>query len=178
VAGARTPPVTAASPTPTPNAGDVDGSGSGPALTVEFPGERMLDVTLEDAKAKAWRVVVAGTGGRAEDRFGIVVQTGDVGPAISATEIQDGEVVDVIDLSFFGDDTAAAGGCHRRLDVCVDTSSFTFGDDGTGRLRVRLDMPSPSDGSLLVSGGTAGWPGEPFVLGPWSDTEPFAWGEG
>src|SRR5690349_16254342 len=113
VGGERTPPVTGPTPTATPNAGDVDGWGPGPALTVEFPGERLLDVTLEDAKAKAWRVVVTGTGDLAADRFEVVVETGDVGPAISATEIQGGEVVDVIDLSFFDDDTAAAGGCHR-----------------------------------------------------------------
>lgn len=176
--GERTPPVTGPTPTTTPNAGDVDGWGPGPALTVEFPGDRLLDVTLEDAKAKAWRVVVAGTGELAADRFDVVVQAGDVGPVIDATEIQDGDVIDVIDLSFYGDETAAAGGCHRTLDVCVDSSSFTFADDGTGRLRVRLNMPKPSGASLLISGGTAGWPGEPFVLGPWSDTEAFPWGEG
>jgi len=39
-------------------------------------------------------------------------------------------------------------------------------------------MPKPSSGELMISGGTAGWPGEPFVLGDWSDTEAFAWGEG
>ena len=178
VAGARTPPATGPSPTPTPNAGDVDGWGDGPALTVEFPGDQLLDVTLEDAKAKAWRVVVSGTGDLAGDRFEVVVETGDVGPVINATEVQGGEVVDVLDLSFFGDDTAAAGGCHRTLEVCVDSSSFTFADDETGRLRVRLAMPKPGDASLLVTGGTAGWPGEPFVLGPWSETEAYPWGEG
>ena len=178
VAGERTPPVTGPTATATPNAGDVDGWAEGPDLTVEFPGDRLLDVTLEDATAKAWRVVVAGTGDLATDRFEVVVEAGDVGPAMSATEIQDGDVVDVVDLSFFGDETAAAGGCHRTLDVCVDSSSFTFADDGTGRMRVRLNMPKPAEASLLITGGTAGWPGEPFVLGPWSDTEAFPWGEG
>jgi hypothetical protein len=176
--GERTPPATGPTPTPTANAGDVDGWGNGPALTVEFPGDRLLDVTLEDASAKAWRVVVAGTGDLAKDRFEVVVEAGDVGPVINATEIQGGEVVDVIDLSFFDDETAAAGGCHRTLGVCVDSTSFTFADDGTGRLRVRLNTPKPSDASFVITGGTAGWPGEPFVLGPWSDTEAFPWGEG
>jgi hypothetical protein len=170
-----TPPVTGQSPTSTPNAGQVDGSGDGPQLTVEFPGERLVDVTLEDAEARAWRVVVAGTGGLADDRFEIVVEAGDVGPVITATETSGGEVVDEIDLSFYGEDSAAAGGCHHTLKVCVDSSSFTFADDGTGRLRTRLTMPDPTSGVLTITGGTAGWPGEPFVLGRWSDTEAFAW---
>ena len=173
---APTPPLTGPTATANPNAGQVDGWGDGPQLTVEFPAERLVDVTLEDADARAWRVVVSGTGGLAEDRFEIVVEAGDVGPVITATEIRGGETVDEIDLSFYGEDTAAAGGCHRTLEVCVDSSSFTFADDGTGRLRTRLNMPDPSSGVLTISGGTAGWPGEPFVLGPWSTTEAFAWG--
>ena len=172
---APTPPLTGPSSTSKPNAGQVDGSGDGPQLTVEFPGDTLLDVTLEDAEARAWRVVVAGTGDLAADRFEIVVEAGDVGPVITATETHGGEVVDSIDLSFYGEDTAAAGGCHRTLDVCVDSSSFMFADDGTGRLRTRLTMPDPASGVLTITGGTAGWPGEPFVLGPWSDTEAFAW---
>ena len=171
-----TPPLTGPSSTSTPNAGQVDGSGDGPQLTVEFPAERFVDVTLEDAAARAWRVVVAGTGALADDRFEIVVEAGDMGPVITATETRDGAVLDPIDLSFYGEDTAAAGGCHRTLNVCVDSSSFTFADDGTGRLRIRLTMPDPGSGVLTITGGTAGWPGEPFVLGPWSDTEAFAWG--
>jgi hypothetical protein len=176
--GVPTPPVTGPSPTPSANAGDVDGSGDGPQLTVEFPDERLVDVTLEDAEAQAWRVVVTGTGSKAQDRFEIVAEAGDVGPVMSATEVQAGDVVDTIDLSFYGDETAAAGGCHRTLDVCVDSSSFRFADDGTGRLRIRLQMPDPASRELMISGGTATWPGEPFVLGPWSDTEAFSWGEG
>ena len=173
---APTPPLTGPTPTSTPNAGQVDGSGAGPRLTVEFPGDRLVDVTLDDAEARAWRVVVAGTGALAEDRFEIVVEAGDVGPVITATEVRGGAVVDAIDLSFYGEETAAAGGCHRTLEVCVDSSSFTFADDGTGRLRTRLTMPDPSRGALMITGGTAGWPGEPFVLGPWSATEAFPWG--
>jgi hypothetical protein len=173
---APTPPLTGPTATSAPNAGQVDGSGDGPQLSVEFPGDRLVDVTLEDAEARAWRVVVAGTGGLAEDRFEIVVEAGDVGPVITATEVRGGAAVDQIDLSFYGEATAAAGGCHRTLDVCVDSSSFTFADDGTGRLRTRLDMPDPASGVLMITGGTAGWPGEPFVLGPWSDTEAFGWG--
>ena len=54
-----------------------------------------------------------------------------------------------------------------------------------------MTQPPPADRILLVGmmgagkstvgrelARRTGWPGEPFVLGPWSDTEPFAWGEG
>jgi hypothetical protein len=168
----HTPDATTA---PSPNAGDVDESAGGPNLSVEFPGENLLDVTLEDSRAKAWRVVVRGTGDHATDRLEVVVEAGDVGPVITATDVEQGEVVATIDLSAYTDDTAAAGGCHQTLDVCVDSSSFRFTDDGSGRLRIRLQMPDPSTRPLLVTGGTAGWPGDPFVLGPWSDTEAFPW---
>ena len=33
-----------------------------PSCTVEFPKPDLLDVTLEDSEAKAWRVIVTGTG--------------------------------------------------------------------------------------------------------------------
>lgn len=172
-------PVPDADPTPGPsqNVGDVDGWGDGPELTVEFPSEDLVDVTLDDPGAKAWRLVVRGTGALAEDRLELVVEASDVMPVITATEIQQDEVVDVMDLSGYLDGTGAAGGCHRTLGVCIDSSWFRLPEDGDGRFAIRLQMPA-SGTSLLVTGGTAGWPGEPFVLGPWSDTEAFAWGEG
>jgi hypothetical protein len=165
-------------PTPTRNAGDVVDEGRGGELTVEFPKPDLLDVTLEDSEAKAWRVIVTGTGERAADRLEVVVEAGDVGPIVTATEVQQGEVTGSIDLSDYSDETMAAGGCHHTLDVCIDSSSFQFSDDGTGRLRIRLQMPDPAAGRLLITGGTAGWPGEPFILGDWTDTESFPWGEG
>ncbi len=162
-------------PAPSPNAGDVDGGGDGPELSVEFPAADLVDVTLADPDAKAWRLVVRGTDAKAEDRLEIVVEASDVMPLITATEIQQGEIVDVMDLTGYLDGTAAAGGCHRTLDVCIDSSWFRLPEDGDGRFAIRLQMPRAGT-SLLVTGGTAGWPGEPFVLGPWSDTEPFPWG--
>ena len=171
-------PIAEPIPTPSANAGDVESQGRGAELTVEFPKPDLLDVTLEDSEAKAWRVIVTGTGDRATDRMEVLVEAGDVGPVITATEVQQGEVVGSIDLSNYFDETMAAGGCHHTLNVCIDSSSFRFSDDGTGRLRIRIQMPDPAAGRLLVTGGTAGWPGEPFVLGPWTDTESFPWGEG
>jgi hypothetical protein len=170
-------PDVAPAATASPNAGDVDGQGEGPELSVEFPREDLVDVTLEDPDAKAWRLVIRGTGTLAEDRLEVVVEASDVMPLITATEIQQGEVADVMDLTGYLDGTGAAGGCHRTLGVCVDSSWFLLPEEGHGSFAIRLQMAGPGT-SLLVSGGTAGWPGEPFVLGPWSDTEAFPWTRG
>jgi hypothetical protein len=160
--------------TASPRAGNVDGGGSGPELTIEVVTGGTIRATIEDPSAKAWRLVVAGVGERAGDRWDIVVETGDVGPTITATEIRDGRVVDVMDLSGFADGTAAAGGCHGTLPVCLSSDGFRLPQAGDGRFSVQLELPEPGT-PLSITGGTATWPGEPFVLGPWTDTEPFPW---
>ena len=178
-------PVTSIAPAPTPvpvpvataspDAGNVDGSRSGPELTIEMVDAQAIRVTLEDPAAKAWRLVVAGVGERAGDRWEILVETGDVGPAITATEVRDGRVVDVMDLSGFADGTAAAGGCHGTLPVCLASDGFRLPQDGDGRFSLELVLPEQGT-PLTLTGGTATWPGDPFVLGPWAGTEPFPWG--
>ena len=160
--------------TASPDAGNVDGGRSGPELTVEMVDAQTIRVTLEDPAAKAWRLVVAGVGERAGDRWEILVETGDVGPAITATEVRDGRVVDVMDLSGFADGTAAAGGCHGTLSVCLASDGFRLPHDGDGRFSVQMVLPEPGT-PITLTGGTATWPGEPFVLSPWTDTEPFPW---
>lgn len=164
-------------PAPSPVIGDVDGSVGGPQLSIESVGDDVIQATLEDPRAKAWRLTVAGTGERGGDRWEIVVETGDVAPDITATEIRDGRVVDVMDLSGFYDGTAVAGGCHSSLPVCLDSDGFVLPQDGDGLLSVRLELPE-AQVPLVIRGGTAGWDAEPFVLGPWHETDPFPWGEG
>src|SRR5689334_20216265 len=125
-------------PTPTPIIGDVDGATGGPELTIEAVDADTIQVILQDPAAKAWRVVVAGTGQQAHDRWEINVETGDVEPVITATEIHDDQVVDTMDLSGFGDGTAAAGGCHPSLGVCLDSDGLTIPADGEGHFAVCL----------------------------------------
>jgi hypothetical protein len=168
--------ITPEEPTAQPNTGGVDGSGSGPELTVVELGTDTIQATLDDTTAKAWRLVVAGTGERGADRWEIRVETGDVGPVISATEVVDGKVIDEMDLSGFADGTAAAGGCHSTLGVCLDSDGFKI-PDGDGAFSLRLELPQ-GQVPLVIRGGTARWDGEPFILGPWHDTQAFAWGEG
>ncbi len=160
--------------TASPDAGNVGGDRLGPELTIEMVDEDTIGATISDPAAKAWRLVVAGIGERAGDRWEILVETGDTGPDILATEIRDGRIVDEMDLSGFADGTAAAGGCHGTLPVCLASDGFRLPQDGDGTFAVRLALPE-SGTPLTITGGTATWPGEPFILGPWTDTEPFPW---
>ncbi len=168
-------PVSSATPTATPpvDEGNVDGDVY-PELAVEAIDASTLRLTLDDPAAKAWRLVIAGTGGLAFDRLEIEVVTSDVAPLITAREIRDSEVVSEMDLSAFVDRTAAAGGCHATLGVCIGSDGFRLPHKGNGRFAMRLDILDAA-GPLTITGGTAGWPGEPFVLGPWANTDPFTW---
>ena len=161
--------------TPRPDAGNVDGIVY-PELTIEAADADTIKVAITDPAAKAWRLVVAGAGALSGERLEILVETGDVGPSILATEVRDGVVVGEMDLSGYVDGTAAAGGCNGTLPVCVDSDGFRLPSDGDGTLAIRLTLIDAGT-PLTVTGGTAGWPGEPFILGPWTDTEPFPWGE-
>jgi hypothetical protein len=163
-------------PTTRPDEGNVDGTAY-PQLSIEEPDATTLRVTLQDPSAKAWRLVVKGTGALAFDRLEIEVVTSDVAPLITAREIHDSELVDTMDLSGYADGTSAAGGCHATLHVCIDSDGFRLPKNGNGRFRVQLSVAGAA-GPLSITGGTAGWPSEPFILGPWTDTEAFPWGQG
>jgi hypothetical protein len=162
-------------PTPTPIIGEVDGDATGPQLVVVPVDATTISASIEDAAAKAWRVEVRGTGDQAGDAWVITVETSDVGPLITATEIAGGRTVGELDLTGFWDGTAAAGGCHSTLPVCLDTYGFRVPDDGDGSFAVQLHLEDPAV-ALTVGGAAAYWDGEPFVLGPWHETEAFPWG--
>lgn len=163
-------------PAPSPEAGNVEDLPLGPVLSVESLNKRSIRVSLDDIDAKAWRIVVAGTDARARDRLEVTVETGDVEAIVSLVEIRDGRVIDRADLSGFGDPTATAGRCHPSLGVCVDADGLVLPDRGDGHFAVELTRTE--DVSLMVTGQTAGWPGEPFILGPWTATEVFPWEPG
>ena len=168
-------PRTTPSPAPTtpPDEGNVDGDAY-PQLAVEEPDKATLRVTLQDPSAKAWQLVIRGTGDLAFDRLEIEVVTSDVAPVITAREIHDSELVDTMDLSGYASGTAAAGGCHATLHVCIDSDGFKLPRKGNGRFRIQLSVAGAA-GPLTIIGSTAGWPAEPFILGSWTDTDAFAW---
>jgi hypothetical protein len=161
--------------TPSAGAGNVGDTGF-PELSVEALGSDAVRATIVDPAAKAWRLVITGVGARAGDRLELLVETGDTGPSITATEIRDRAVVGSMDLSGYADGTAAAGGCHGTLGACVDSDGFRLPADGDGTFSVHLTLVEPT-AALTITGGTATWPAEPFILGPWQDTRPFDWGD-
>ncbi len=163
-------------PSPSPEAGNVNDLPLGPVLSIQSISSRTIQADLDDIDAKAWRIVVAGTGDRADDRLELTVETGDVAPAITLVQIEAGRVVDRADLSGYGDPTATAGRCHASLGVCVDADGIVLPVDGDGHLGVELTRID--DLSLTVTGETAGWPGEPFILGSWTETDAFPWDPG
>ena len=170
-------PVTAtatptATPTPPIDEGNVEGD-IYPELTVEAIDAETLRVTLDDPSAKAWRLVIAGDGDLRYDRLEIEVVTSDVAPLITAREIRDSEVVSEMDLSGFANG-GAAGGCHATLGVCIDSDGFRLPKNDNGRFRFRLSIADVT-GPLAIKGSTAGWPGEPFILGRWVDTDTLNW---
>lgn len=169
-------PIVSPGATSAPDEGNVDGVVY-PELTIEQVDATTIQATIKDPVAKAWRLVVAGVGPHASDRLELEVETGDVGPSILAREVRDGQVVDEMDLSAYADGTAAAGGCHRTLPVCVESTGFRLPSDGNGTFSVRLTL-TDTGMPLALTGGTATWPAEPFVLGPWTDTEAFPWSQG
>jgi hypothetical protein len=166
-------PSASPSPTPPTDEGNVDGDVY-PELTVETVDPATLRITLQDPSAKAWRLVIVGSGDLAYDRLEIEVETSDIQPVITAREIRDSEVVSEMDLSGYADGTAAAGGCHATLHVCIDSDGFRLPANDNGRFRMRLSVAG-APGPLAITGSTAGWPSEPFILGPWVTTDTYTW---
>ena len=159
--------------TASPDTGNVDRPGL-PDLSVEPVGAQAIRVTLVNADAKAWRLVVTGTGSRAADSWALDVITGDVSPVITTTETTAGVAGDPVEQSTLELGDATGRVCSAGLPVCVVATTLVLPDGGNGTLvleLVRTDASVP----LAVSAATAGWPSDPFVLGPWTTTDAFPW---
>lgn len=160
---------TDASPRPTlPGRGNVDQTY--PELGVELL-DGVYRVSVSDPAAKAWRIQVIGTGSMSGDGIELIVEVGDVAPGAGAWFLVGGQYVDVLEFgSLVGMDTAAAGGCHPTLEVCVGSDDIAV-DPATGTLTV--DFEALGEDAIAIQGASADWPDEPFVLGDWRTTEPF-----
>lgn len=138
-----------------------------PELSVARDGGRYV-IDLVDPEARAWWIIVSGTGQRDGDRLEIVAEAGDIWPGAAVNVYVDGELVDTADMNgLIGNSTAIAGGCHPTLDLCFSSGDIDI-RPGDGLLSVRLDGTA---GGYEIRGATASWAGEPFVLGPWRGTE-------
>jgi hypothetical protein len=125
-------------------------------------------IDLVDPEAKAWWIVISGTGPNAGDRLEIVAEVGDIWPGAAVNVYVGGELVDTTDMNgLIGNSTAIAGGCHPTLGLCFSSAGIAIRPED-GRLSVALDG---SANPFEIRGATAAWDGEPFILGPWRGTE-------
>lgn len=162
-------------PASQPDTGDVAGASTGPELSIEPFGTDTIAATVTDPAAKAWRFVVAGTGDRSGDQWVLQVETGDVGPVVTSIETVGGLTREPVDRTSLVDGSPAARVCSVVLPVCVEAIGLRLPQDGDGTLLARLVVTDPAV-PLAVTGATATWAGEPFVLGPWTSTAAFPWG--
>ncbi len=176
---AATPvPTPAASPaipaaTAIPDSGNVDAPVT-PALSIEPVSALAIRVTLADPSARAWRVSVAGMDGTAE-RWTLTVETGDVAPVITTNETVNGVDGEPQELAGLEAGDATGRICSVAMPVCVRAASVVLPHDGNGTLVLEISRTDTTT-ALSVTGSTAGWPAEPFLLGPWTTTTAFPWG--
>lgn len=138
-----------------------------PELSVSRAESYLID--LLDPEATAWWIVVSGTGANDGDRIEIVAEVGDIWPGAAVRVYVGGELFDTTDMNgLIGNRTAIAGGCHPTLDLCFSSAGIDI-RPADGRLTVSLQGAAAD--SFEIRGATAGWDGEPYILGPWRGTE-------
>ena len=138
-----------------------------PELSVSRAESYLIE--LLDPEARAWWIVVSGTGANDGDRIEIVAEVGDIWPGAAVRVYVGGELFDTTDMNgLIGNRTAIAGGCHPNLDLCFSSAGIDIRPD-EGRLSVALQGAAAD--SFEIRGATAGWDGEPYILGPWRGTD-------
>jgi hypothetical protein len=168
VAGTTAEPQTPSLEPTQPGLGNVDGTY--PELSVELVGGAYR-VAVTDPAAKAWRIQLMGVGSAAGDGIELIVEVGDVAPGAGAWFLVGGQYVDTFEFGSLLDmETAAAGGCHPTLEICVGSNDIAI-DPATGT--VTVDFEAVGDAAVVIQGATAVWPEEPFVLGDWRTTAVF-----
>ncbi|MDQ2966166.1 MAG: hypothetical protein M3R57_09995 [Chloroflexota bacterium] len=131
--------------------------------------ENGFAIDLVDPEAEAWWIVISGTGANAGDRLEIIAEVGDIWPGAAVHVYVGGELVDTTDMNgLIGNSTAIAGGCHPTLGLCYSSAGVDIRPED-GRLSVALEGAATNP--FEIRGATAGWNGEPFILGPWRGTE-------
>jgi len=137
-----------------------------PELSVSH--ERGYLIDLVDPEARAWWIVVSGTGTLEGDRIEIIAEVGDIWPGAVVNVYSGGELVDSTDLNgLLENPTAIVGGCHPTLELCFSSAGVSLRPE-EGRLSVTLE--GADAGRFEIRGATAAWDGEPYILGPWNGT--------
>jgi hypothetical protein len=160
-------------PTATPDSGNVDAPVA-PELSVEPQTANTIGVTLVDKNAKAWQIVVHGTGDRASNSWVLSIETGDVAPVITTTETKKGVEAQPEEQPSLEMGVTTGKVCSTSLPMCVRLASVRLPRSGNGTLVLALTRTDPA-AAMSVAGATARWPTDPFVLGPWTTTEAFPW---
>jgi hypothetical protein len=138
-----------------------------PELSVSRELGYLID--LVDPDARAWWIVVSGTGANEGDRLEIVAEVGDIWPGAVVRVYVGGELVDTTDMNgLIGNPTAIAGGCHPTLGLCFSSAGVDIHPED-GRLSISLEGAAAD--RFAIRGATASWDGEPYILGPWLGTE-------
>jgi hypothetical protein len=137
-----------------------------PELSVSRAESYVID--LLDPEARAWWIVISGTGAHRGDRIEFVAEVGDIWPGAVVRVYVRGDLFDTTDMNgLVGNRTAIAGGCHPSLDLCFSSAGIDIRPD-EGRLSVALQ--GVAAGAFEIRGATAGWDREPYILGPWRGT--------
>ena len=176
----RQTPSSAAAPTLAPTANPDNGNVEAPVtpgLSVEPLGASTIRVTLADPVAKAWQLTVSGAGAGAgtADSWALNVETGDVAPVITTVETINGVVGEPRERAGLEAGARTGRVCSVAVAVCLRGASVVLPRDGNGTLVLELGR-TDANAALWVTGATAAWPAEPFVLGPWTTTSAFPWG--
>lgn len=178
-AATAAPIATAAAPTArprataTPDTGNVEAPIT-PELSIELQTANTIGVTLVDRSAKAWQIVVRGTGDRASDRWVLTVETSDVAPVITTTDTKGGVEAQPVEQPGLEMGVTTGKVCSASLPMCVRLASVRLPHGGNGTLVLALTRTDPA-AAMAVAGATARWPSDPFVLGPWTTTAAFPW---
>jgi hypothetical protein len=165
-------------PTAMPDSGNVDAPVT-PALSVEPVGAVAIRITLADPAAKAWRVTVADAGSSlgsaGASSWSLTIDTGDVAPVITTTDTLNDVAGEPQEQPGLEAGTTTGRVCSVAVPVCIRAASVVLPRDGNGTLVLEIGKTDTA-ATLAVTGATAGWPTDPFALGPWTTTAAFPWG--
>jgi hypothetical protein len=165
------PSVATASATPTPPTAPVASGATGgtsavrPDVSVEPLGGDTYRITVADPDAKAWRMTIQ----PADDSgpfLRVVVETSDVSYSIDATAVT--PPADRTRVHLRRPNTAPI--CELTTGACLARGGVRS-PGNPSRHAVSFLVTLDAAKAVAISGGIAEWSSEPFILGPWLESE-------